>query len=292
MTQLKDLVINKEPKISVVSACFNHGRFINEMLESVYNQTFEDYEIIIVNDGSTDDTAEILRRIIDERVRIVNTENHGPAAARNTAIKLSGAPIILNLDSDDRIAPTYLEKAYRIFCDNPDAGIVHCEAECFGARSGKFEIGEYSLEKMLVSNRINSLSFFKKADWQSVGGYSGELIYGLEDWDFWLSIIELGKKVIRIPEKLVYYRTYENLYESRSGRRKLDRRKIMESYVIFFYRHQKLISRYPMALKKFTKIQRKFKKESFFARSIKNFLNGYIQKYSFILRNSYTKFHL
>lgn len=283
-------MINKEPKISVISACFNHGRFINEMLESVYNQTFEDYEIIIVNDGSTDNTADILQRITDERVRIVNTENHGPASARNTAIKLAGAPIILNLDADDRIAPTYLEKAYKIFYDNPDAGIVHCDAECFGARPGKFEIGDYSLELMVYGNRINSQSFFRKEDWHSAGGYSGELKYGLEDWDFWLCIIELGRKVIRIPEKLVYYRTYENLHESRSGRRKLDRLKIMESYIIILRRHQKLISRHPIALKKFAEIERKFKKENSFIRSVKKVFNRQIQKYIFTLRNLFAKF--
>lgn len=260
------------------------------MLESVYYQTFKDYEIIIVNDGSTDNTADLLQKIKDDRVRIVDTENHGPAEARNIAIKLAGAPLILNLDADDRIAPTYLEKAYEIFCSNPDAGIVHCDAECFGVRSGKFEIGDYSVESMASGNRINSQSFFRKEDWKSTGGYSGELKYGLEDWDFWLSIIELGRKVIRIPEILVYYRTYENLGESRSGRRKLDRLKIMESYINIFRRHKQLISRYPEALKKFTEIERKFKKENFYIRSIKNFFNRHIQKYIFTLRNLSTKF--
>ena len=107
--------MNKEPKISVITACYNHGKFINEMIESVIQQTFEDYEIIIVNDGSTDDTAEILKNITHEKVKIIHTENHGPADARNTAIKHARAPLIMNLDADDKIAPGLLEKAYKIF---------------------------------------------------------------------------------------------------------------------------------------------------------------------------------
>ena len=98
-----------------------------------------------------------------------------------------------------------------------------------------------------MENRITSLALFRKEDWLAVGGYSGELIYGLEDWDFWLMIIELGREVVKIPETLVYYRTYENLTESRSGRRKTDRLKILESQVILFHRHQKLYSGYPEA---------------------------------------------
>ena len=169
------------------------------MLESVLNQTFEDYELIIINDGSTDDTAETLSRIVHEKVTIIHTENHGPAEARNIAIKKARAPLIMNLDADDKIAPSLLEKACQTFCGSPEIGIVTCDSECFGAKSGKFEIGEYTLESMLFDNRIISQSFFRKKDWLAVGGYSNELNNWLEDWDFWLSIIELVCDVVKIP---------------------------------------------------------------------------------------------
>ena len=267
-----------EPKISVITACYNHGRFIHEMLESVFNQTFEDYEIIIVNDGSTDNSAEILNSIVHEKVKIIHTENHGPAIARNTAIEHAKASIIMNLDADDKIAPSLLKKAYTIFCSNLNTGIVHCDAECFGAKSGKFEIGEHSLESMLYDNRINSQSFFRKEDWKLVGGYSAELIYGLEDWDFWLLIIELGREVVKIPETLVCYRTYKDQAECRSGRRKRDRRKMMESQLQVFHRHEKLYSTCPGALEHFIKLE-KIKNENITVRIAKSILYRFRQKY-------------
>lgn len=249
------------------------------MLESVLSQTFQDFEIIIVNDGSTDNTAEILQKIRHEKVRIIHTENRGLSEARNTAIKEARALIIMNLDADDKIAPELLEKAYKLFYGRPNVGIVYCDVECFGAKSGKFKIGEYSLKTMLYDNRIISNSFFRKEDWNSVGGYSNELIYGLEDWDFWLMIIELGREVVKVPEKLVYYRTYKDLSECRSGRRKLDRMKILESMVIISHRHEKLISAFPGALRKFSKLEKRFRNENNIVRLVKNRLNIYIQKY-------------
>ena len=268
-----------EPKISIITACFNHGRYIGEMLQSVYCQTFQEFEVIIVNDGSTDNTSEILSSVTNGNVTVINTKNNGPALARNIAISHAKAPVIMNLDADDKIASDLLEKAYKIFTENENAGIVHCDAECFGARVGKFEIGDYSINNMLYSNRINSQSFFKREDWEKVGGYSDELIYGMEDWDFWLLLIELGRDVIKIPESLVFYRTYKSLPESRSGRRKTDRLKARESQLIIFQRHKNLYAAYPDAIRYFSSLEDKISGENFAVRQIKNLFFKYSQKY-------------
>ena len=270
--------MDKDPEISVISACYNHGKYINEMIESVLNQSFQDFEVIIVNDGSDDDTRDILKKITHEKVRIIHTLNNGPAFARNLAIENARGKIIMNLDADDMIAPSLLEKAFNVFCTNSQIGIVYCDAECFGAKTGKFEIGEYTLKSMLFDNRIISLAFFRKKDWESVGGYSGELIYGLEDWDFWLLIIELGRDVVKIPEKLVYYRTYKNPDDCRSGRRKKDRMKSIRSLVTIFHRHKRLYSDYPPALQHFSRLEKKLNTENFLLRQIKNFCYNNLRK--------------
>jgi glycosyltransferase involved in cell wall biosynthesis len=255
-----------EPKISVITACFNHGIFVNEMLDSLFMQGFEDFEAIIVNDGSTDNSSEILDKIKDPRVTVIHTENHGPASARNIAIEHSRADIILNLDADDKIGQGFLQSAYDIFNTDFNAGIVYSDVEFFGASSCRFETGEYSKQSLLVDNCITSIAFFRKEDWEKIGGYSDELIWGLEDWDLWLGIIELGREVKKINGAVAFYRTYENKTQSRSGRRKSNRLKADESVTIIFNRHKKLYSEYPALLKQFSLFDKKVKAKLFLNR--------------------------
>lgn len=272
-------ILKKQPEISIITACYNHGTYIGEMLESVMDQTFRNFEVIIVNDGSTDNTAEILNNISYDNVKIVHTENNGPASARNKAIRNASAPIIMNLDADDRIAPELLEKAYAIFKSNPGVGILYTDVEFFGARSGKFITQEYSLEAMLLDNRIVSNAFFQKADWLATEGYSDELKYGLEDWDFWLQIIELGREVVKIEEPLVFYRSYPDPSTYRSGKRKSNRMKQLESLVTIYNRHRKLYSEFPVAGNHFSMLDKKFQSENKIVRFAKNNLFGLMQKY-------------
>lgn len=271
--------MSKKPEISIITACFNHGEYIGEMLQSVMDQSFRNFEVIIVNDGSTDNTAGTLNNIRHENVKIIHTENKGPASARNTAISNASAPIIMNLDADDRIAPGLLEKAFKLLTSNPSTGILYTDVEFFGVRTGKFITQDYSPRAMLLDNRIVSNAFFRKADWLATGGYSDELKFGLEDWDFWLQIIELGREVVKIKEPLVFYRTYPDPKTYRSGRRKSDRMKQLESLVTIYNRHRKLYSQYPDAEKHFAKLEDKFRNENILVRFAKNNLFGLMQKY-------------
>lgn len=239
--------MDKKPAISIVCPCYNHGRHIGEMLDSVKAQTFQDFEIIIVNDGSTDDTGDILNRLRYNKLVVINMENQGPAAARNRAVSSARAPLILNLDADDKIAPTLLEKAFSLLSADLELGIVTSEIQFFGACSGRFELAPYSLPEMLRDNVIHSTAFFRRDDWLTVGGYSGELVHGLEDYDFWLSIIELGRKVFRIPEDLIFYRKYKKGKACRSGRRQGNRKNNLRAYLTVFQRHEGLFRTCPEA---------------------------------------------
>ncbi|HEX2968899.1 MAG TPA: glycosyltransferase family A protein [Bacteroidales bacterium] len=233
------------PKISIVTACYNHGKYIHEMIQSVMNQTLQDFEIIIVNDGSTDDTGEILDKIDNDKIRIVHTGNYGPSHARNLAIGLAKSDIILNLDADDKIGKDLLEKAYNVFNTRPEAGIVYTNCRYFGASVKKLKFRPFKLKRMLISNQIISAAFFRKCDWKKCGGYSEDFIYGLEDWDLWLSILERGRDAIEIPDSWFYYRTYKRPGESRSGRRNCNRSKALRSILLIYNRHIELYSRYP-----------------------------------------------
>jgi len=258
------------PKISVITPCFNQGKHVGEMLESLFRQTFQEFEVVIVNDGSTDGTKETLDKIQNPSVRVIHTENHGPSHARNIAIEYAVAPVIFNLDADDRIAPTLLARAHDVIQSSPDFAIIYSDVELFGAKTGMFELEEFSSESMLYDNRIISEAFFHKKDWVRTGGYSSELVFGAEDWDFWLSIIELGGEVIKIPEPLVFYRTYNNPKECRSGLLKSDRIKMVKTQLQIFHRHENLYRCCPGAWDHYTRLEKRFRNEGPINRKLKN----------------------
>ena len=121
------------PKVSVVIPCFNHGRYLEEAVSSVLEQTFGDYEIIVVNDGSTDPfTVDLLKNYHPQKTRTLHTENQGLPTARNTGIAAATGDYILPLDADDKIGSEYLEQAVRVMDEQPNIGIVYCEAAYFG----------------------------------------------------------------------------------------------------------------------------------------------------------------
>ena len=100
------------PEISVILPVFNSEEFIGKAIESVLAQTFEDFELIIVNDGSTDSSKDIIDSFSDDRIRIINQSNQGPGAARNNALKIAQGSYVMYLDSDDWFCPDALEVAY------------------------------------------------------------------------------------------------------------------------------------------------------------------------------------
>jgi glycosyltransferase involved in cell wall biosynthesis len=195
------------PRVSVVIPCFNQGRYLDEAVESVLGQTYADWEVLVVNDGSTEpQTAEILRDYQRPKTRVVHTANQGLPGARNAGIREAAGEYILPLDADDRIGPTYLEQAVRELDADPRLGIVYCEAEYFGGQSGKWEMPPYAFPEILFGNMIFCSAMFRRADWEKVGGYKAAMKHGWEDWELWLSLIELGRGVYRVPETLFYYR--------------------------------------------------------------------------------------
>jgi glycosyltransferase involved in cell wall biosynthesis len=195
------------PKVSVIIPCYNQGQYLNEAVQSVLTQTCDDFEIIIVNDGSTDGfTNDLLFKYNGQKIKVLHTANHGLSEARNQGIRASTGRYILPLDADDKIGAEYLSEAIKVLDADPETGIVYCEAEYFGEKTGKWDLPPYSIEKMLRENQIFCSAFFRRVDYDATCGYNPNMVHGWEDWDFWLSLLELGKKVHRIPRILFYYR--------------------------------------------------------------------------------------
>ncbi len=225
-------------KVSVIIPCYNQGQFVADAVDSVLAQTFSDFEIIIVNDGSTDgDTCRLLKDFKREKVQILHTANHGLATARNNAITDAIGEYILPLDADDRIEPEYLEKAVALLDTHDKLGIVYCRAKLFGNVETEWLLPPYSLQQMLLDNVIFCSSMFRRSDWEAVGGYDPGMIYGWEDYEFWLSLIELGREVLQIPEILFSYRV-----ASDSMVRSKERWQKTEMFKRIFQRHTKLFS--------------------------------------------------
>ncbi|MGA7277376.1 MAG: glycosyltransferase family A protein, partial [Desulfocapsaceae bacterium] len=194
-------------KVSVVIPCFNQGAYLDEAVQSVLQQSYADLEIIIVNDGSTDAlTIEQCNSYQESRIHTLNTDNQGLAAARNKGIAAAEGTYILPLDADDRIAAKYLEEAVAVLDSDPDIGIVYCKARLFGAVETDWGLPPYSLKEMLKNNVIFCSALFRKTDWELVGGYDAGMVYGWEDYDFWLSLIERNRGVKQLSGTYFFYR--------------------------------------------------------------------------------------
>jgi glycosyltransferase involved in cell wall biosynthesis len=204
------------PRVSVIIPCYNLGCYLREAVDSVRAQTMRTFEVIIVNDGSSEvETLDVLRTLEQEGARVLHTPNQGLAAARNYGTSHARGEFILPLDADDLIAPTYLEQAVAVLDINPTVGIVCGQVELFGEASGIWPQPEYSEEAMLFENLIVASSVFRRADWKRVGGYRISMLYGWEDWDLWLSLIAAGRAVVRLPEVVFFYRIRSNSMTSR-----------------------------------------------------------------------------
>lgn len=196
-------------KASVIIPCYNDGRYLEESVNSALSQSYRNLEVVLVDDGSDDPLTQekISQWQKHPRVRVVHGEHKGVAAARNLAISHATGEYILPLDADDLIERVYVEKAVPLLAGSPHIGIVYCRADYFGAKQGAWDLAEFSMGEMLSRNMIFSTALFRKRDWERVGGYCEEL-RKLEDWDFWLSLLELGLQAVRLDETLFHYRQH------------------------------------------------------------------------------------
>lgn len=195
--------------VSVIIPCYNQGRYLQQAVDSVLASTYENIEIIVVNDGSYQD-VEVLKTFSAQKTKIINQENQGVSIARNNGIRESKGKYILPLDADDKIHPEYIEKAVKVF-NNNKIGIVYSEAEFFGSKTGKWNLEIYKFPNILYKNVIFCSALFRKSDWENINGYKQEMNLGCEDWEFWITLIENGAEVYQIPERLFYYRQHENI---------------------------------------------------------------------------------
>ena len=206
-------------KVSIIIPCYNQSKYVIDAIESAAAQTYPEIEIVCINDGSTDETAEIITGIAPKFKQMLfldQKENKGVVKARNLAISKSTGTYILPLDADDAIEPDYVEKAVKILQNNPEIGVVYCKARYFGSKQGIWKLPEFNKNEMLYTNHVFVSALFRKSDFEKLGGYKEYMNDGYEDWDLWLSFLENGFKFHQIDEFLFNYRQYKE--ESRTSK--------------------------------------------------------------------------
>lgn len=195
-------------QISIVIPCYNQAEFLNDALTSVYNQKFDDWECIIVDDGSTDNTKEIGLEWSekDSRFRYFFKKNEGVSVARNYGIEKSVGIFILPLDADDKIGPDYIKLSIDEFKRNNKLKLVYCKAQKFGITSEYWDLPLFNLQQLAFNNMIFCSAIFRRSDWQIVGGYDKKMDQGFEDWEFWIALLKDGGQVIRLDYLGFFYR--------------------------------------------------------------------------------------
>ena len=198
-------------QVSIIVPCYKQAEYLDECLTSVVEQTYTNWECVVVDDGSPDNTEQIMSHWLkkDSRFRYLKKENEGLAAARNSGIRISKGAYILPLDADDKISSNYIESCVFKLDESSEIKLVYGKAFKFGAVSEEWNLEKYSFEKLKVNNLIYCTAMFRKSDWTSIGGYDEVGLAGWEDWDFWLSLLKYDHEVAYIDKIYFYYRIKE-----------------------------------------------------------------------------------
>lgn len=181
-----------EPLVSIIIPCFNHGAFVTECVDSVLNQTYQNIEIIIVNDGSTDeDTINVLCKIQQPLIQIIHQENTGPGIARNNAIKIAKGKYFVPLDCDDLIEKNTINDCVKILEEKNRVGVVYGNCRYYGNEKKMLKQEPINLIRILNYNTVALCSVIRTEAFLSTGGFDEFLNRkGLEDWDLWLMMLE------------------------------------------------------------------------------------------------------
>jgi glycosyltransferase involved in cell wall biosynthesis len=208
--------VSAVPAVSIVVPCYNGGRFLDELMRSLTQQTFRDFEIVIVDDGSHD--AETLHKLsaLDRFARVIRQQNAGPSAARNAGIRAARADILFMLDCDDTIEPDYLAATVPLLqASPPDVGMVFSDVRLAGAESG-ISTRYFNRFDLLFTNTLSAGLVMRREAWRAAGGYDEAMRDGYEDWDFSLRLARAGYRGRRVARPLYVYRIANVAAPSRS----------------------------------------------------------------------------
>jgi len=192
---------------SILITNYNKEAFLEEAISSCLNQDFNDFEVLLIDDGSTDNSKEVIESFQEvKNFRYILNSNQGIVNSRNEGIEACKGEFILQVDGDDKLGKDFLKLTVPVLLNDSSVGIAYCKTSFFGEKEGVWDLGEFSVGKQLITNQIVITSLFRKDDFLKTKGYSHDFDEGYEDWDFWMSILELGRTVVQVDSIQFYYR--------------------------------------------------------------------------------------
>lgn len=195
------------PTTSFIVTCHNLGAYLDETLQSLAAQTVQDFEVVVVNDGSTDGaTCRLLADLVRPRTRVVHIERRGLPGARNAGVRHAAGRYLCMVDADDLLEPTYLERSVEVLDSQPDVAFASHWLRAFGDQTWDWTPTDCGLPALLYDNTLNGAALMRREMFDAVGGFDETMVDGCEDWEFWIRVVDAGHAGVIIPEFLFRYR--------------------------------------------------------------------------------------
>jgi glycosyltransferase involved in cell wall biosynthesis len=199
-------VSDASPLVSVVIPCYNYGRFLGEAIESALTQSHRPLEVIVVDDGSNDDSAYVAARY---PVRLLRQSHQGVCRAVNAGVKEANGEFIVRLDADDILSPTYVAETLSALERAPDASFAYTDGRFFGTINRPYRLQRFDADTLAETNYVPSLALVRTSAFVAMGGFNPEMgQLRCEDWDLWLTFAEYGLRGIYVPRTLWFYRRH------------------------------------------------------------------------------------
>lgn len=215
---------NSRPLVSFVIPCYNDFEYIEEAVDSALKQTYNNIEIIVIDDGSNSKTKSILKEIEPKISKLITQENKGQSTARNVGIEKANGQYIVVLDSDDYFEPSFCELAIKILEANNNVKLVTCFANIIYPDGSTliFKPKGGDVKNFLTSNSALGSLMLRKHDWKISGGYDESMRNGFEDWEFYLRLLKNESEAFVITERLFNYRKRLNSTTTKANKIKYD----------------------------------------------------------------------
>jgi glycosyltransferase involved in cell wall biosynthesis len=198
------------PEVAIVIPCYRYAHLLPDAVASAVAQTWPNLRIVIVDDGSPDDTAQVAAALVarhpTRRIELLRQHNQGLSAARNAGVRATASPFVLPLDADDRLEPTAVERLLGALLA-AGGDVATPLGRTFGDEERPLVTRPVTRRRLAANNCLVYCSLYRRSLFDRIGGY-GPLKPGYEDWDFWLSALELGARFVHVPLELFRYRKH------------------------------------------------------------------------------------